>query len=124
MLRQFALTTGAIVTVLFGLALPWLFDYAIPRWPFALGAALVVVGLILPVLLGPVHWLWMGFGHVMGYINSRIVLSILFFLVFLPTGLVIRIFGRDAMDRVHRPEAETYRVTVSARPRTHMERPF
>ena len=35
-LRKFGLTTGAIVALLFGLFLPWLFDFGLPRWPWML----------------------------------------------------------------------------------------
>ncbi|MBI3993444.1 MAG: sxtJ [Candidatus Lambdaproteobacteria bacterium] len=123
-LRRFGITTGLIVALLFGLALPWLLERPWPRWPFALGGALLALGVLLPRVLAPVHWLWMGFGQVMGAINTRIVLSFLFYGVFLPTGLVGRLFGYDPMARRRDGTEATYRVPATERPGTHMERPF
>jgi hypothetical protein len=61
-LRQFALVTGAVVSGLFGLFLPWLFDFAWPIWPWIVSAVLVLVGMIAPLALRPVYKLWMRFG--------------------------------------------------------------
>jgi len=34
-------------------------------------------------------------GHVLGWINARIILGIVFFVVVMPIGLVMRLFGKD-----------------------------
>ena len=61
-LRHFALSTGAIVAGLFGLALPWLFGWSIPWWPFVLAAVLSLWGLLAPATLRPVYRGWMSLG--------------------------------------------------------------
>ena len=63
-----------------------------------LGVALIVPGLLAPRLLGPVQRVWMRAAHVMGEVNSRIILGIFYFVVFTPFGFVLRRF-RDPLDR-------------------------
>ena len=59
-LRKFGFTTGAIVAVLFGLVLPYLFDLAWPRWPWVIAVVLFAWGAIAPATLRPVSECAMG----------------------------------------------------------------
>ena len=61
--------------------------------------ALFLVGLLLPPLARRFHILWMRLAVALGYINSRILLSLMFYGVFTPYGLVMRLFGRDPLHR-------------------------
>ncbi len=123
-LRRFALVTGAVLAGLFGLLLPWLFGAAVPRWPWIGAGLLVAWGLLAPASLNPLYRGWMKFGALMGYINSRIILGLLFYVIVLPAGLVMRALGKDPLQRRHQPDATSYRVASKARPSKHMEKPF
>jgi Kef-type K+ transport system membrane component KefB len=123
-LRRFGLTTGAVALVLFGVAIPWLFDLALPRWPWALAAVLGLWALLAPASLGPVYRGWMRFGLLMSRVTTPLVLGIVFFLVVTPVALGMRLFRRDPMARGLDPDATTYRVTSHKAPRERMERPF
>ena len=48
-------------------------------------------------ILRPLNKLWMGFGLVLGVIVSPIVMGIIFFMIFTPIGLLMRLFGRDEL---------------------------
>ncbi len=52
-----------------------------------------------PVLLRPAFRVWMKVAHFIGQVNTQIILTLLFYLVFTPYGVVMRLFGRDAMKR-------------------------
>ncbi len=70
--------------------------------PMVLGAlAILLAGLALvaPSLLGPVHRVWMRFAHALGWFNTRVLLGVIYFVVMTPIGLVMRILGRDPLDR-------------------------
>ena len=123
-LRNFGLVTAGLVAGLFGLALPWLRHHPFHRWPWVLSAALLVPALVWPPALRYVHWLWVRIGLVLGWINSRIILTILFFVVILPLGLLMRALGHDPVARKLDPQAPTYRVPSRKRSRESMERPF
>ncbi|MGD2075889.1 MAG: SxtJ family membrane protein [Gammaproteobacteria bacterium] len=122
--RKFGLTTGAIVVLLFGLVIPWIFDLGYPAWPWILGGTLGLWALLAPGSLRPVYAGWMKFGQVMNWINTRVILGILFYGVFLPFGLVMRLFGRDPMHRRRDTAASTYRVKSDNHPKDNVERPF
>ncbi len=124
-LRKFGLVMAAAIAVVFGGVLPWLFGRAWPRWPFVVAAAFVVFALALPRALAPVQRGWLRFGHALGAFNSRLVLSLVFFVVVAPLGLVMRLFGKDPIARRRDPAATSYRIvsTVNDDPKA-MEKPF
>ncbi len=124
-LREFGLTTGAIVAGLFGLVLPLLFrHWPPPTWPWIVGTILIVWALIIPKTLDPVYKIWMKFGLFMGAINSKIILGAVFYVMMAPMGLIKRWLGSDPMQRQFDPSLSTYRVASKQRPRESMERPF
>jgi hypothetical protein len=125
-LRKFGLMFGTIIIVLFGLFIPWVADAAIlvTGKAFALGAVFIVWGIILPATLKPVYKLWMKFGAVAGYINTHIIMVLLFALIITPIGLIMRLFN-DPMRRSLQDDSESFRVCrEQEKPKTHMERPF
>jgi hypothetical protein len=64
-----------------------------------IACALFLTGLLLPPVARRFHILWMRLAVALGYINSRILLSLMFYLVFTPYGLVMRLCGRDPLRR-------------------------
>jgi hypothetical protein len=96
-LRRFGLTVGGVFLAL-GLV-SWLRGHtAAPRVLWALGALLVAPALVAPAVLGPVQRVWMRFAAVLGEVNSRIILTVVFYAVIAPIGLVRRLVG-DPLDR-------------------------
>ena len=127
--REFALTTGGIVAGLFGLFFPWVFDRAFPDefplWPWILCGVLVVWGLAAPLTLKPVYTTWMKFGHFMGSkIMTPLIMLIVFFAMFMPMGLVMRLFGKDLLSMRLDKGADSYRVTSNRPPAKNLEKPF
>lgn len=64
----------------------------------SIGLFLAVLGLSLPEVLLPLQKLWMAFAVILGFIMTRVILSILFYIVITPIGFVARIFGKDFLD--------------------------
>jgi len=122
-LRHFGLIVGGIFAAI-GLW-PVLFRAQGPRlWALALAVALVVPALVLPRSLTYVHRGWMAVGEALGWINTRIILSVIFYALVTPMGILMRRFGRDPMQRRFEPDATTYRVPKSSRTAAHMTRQF
>ena len=96
-LRKFGLTVGAAFAVL-GTISWWRGHEIPPRVLWTLGVLLFVPGLLFPAVLGPVQRAWMRFALVLGHVNTRIILTVLYYVVMTPVGLVMRLF-HDPLDR-------------------------
>jgi hypothetical protein len=104
--RKFGLFLAALF-IAAGL-LPLLRGGAVRLWPEAVGAALAAVALAVPAAIRPVYRLSLKAGGVLGWINTRILLGALFFLVFTPTGLVLRLLRGRAFSWPNRALQPTY----------------
>lgn len=122
--RKFGLVTSAIIVGLFGLAIPWLFSLNFPRWPWIGAGVLSTWALILPATLKPVYIGWMKFGNMMNWINTRIILGILFYGMFMPFGFVMRLLGNDPMRRKLDNDAVSYRIESQPDARENVEHPY
>jgi len=124
-LRKFGITTGAIVVVLFAIFFPWVFDAtAMPMWPWIVAGLLWVPAVFLPSVLQPVYATWMKIGHAIGWVNTRIILGVLFYVLVLPMGLIMRLLGNDPMARKYDKSASSYRVKSVSEPKDRLEKPF
>ena len=124
-LRQFGLLFGAILVLLFGLLLPFLIGYSFPLWPWVVALLVTVLALLAPTALTPFYRGWMRFGLIAGFINTRIIMFVLYYALFVPTGLVMKLFGRDALARtIGGKTNDSYRVASTVRPNDHFERPY
>ena len=122
-LRNFGLMVGGIFLVIGLWPLLWRGE-SMRLWAVGLGGLLIPLGLAAPAVLAPIFKVWMKVGHVLGWINTRIILGILFYGLITPMGVVMRMFGWDAMRRVLVRDMESYRVVRQPRPRAHMTRQF
>ncbi len=80
-----------------------------------LGLVLVILPIMAfsPVILRPVFKLWLKVGHAVGWFNTQVLLSIVFILMVIPTGLIMRLFRKDPMKRKMLAEGtywETYEL--------------
>jgi len=123
-LRRFGLTTGALLAGLFGVILPWVFGRGFPVWPWAVAAVLGAWSVVSPRTLGPVYRGWMRIGLLLSRVTTPAILAIVYFLLFTPVAVFMRLFGRDALARRPDARAASYRVASARRSPTHMEKPF
>ena len=122
-LRSFGLTVGGI----FALISVWpalLRGQDVRVWAAALAGLLVIPALTFPRSLVPIYHVWMWVGEALGWINSRVILGAIFFVLFTPMGLVLRLLGKDPMHRSFEPGSDTYRVPRRFRPAEHMRHQF
>lgn len=121
-IRKFGLIVGGI----FSFIGVWpYFRSEDPRlWALVLGLALIALGGVLPQALAPVHRAWMFVGHIMGWVNTRILLAIVFYGIITPIGMARRWFSADMINHSFDTSLATYRVTRKGRPGSHMKRQF
>lgn len=79
-------------------------------WPWFLGAgiALPLLGLTFPALLKPLQKAWMTLAVLMGWVMTRVILSLLFYLVLTPLGLTARLFGKSFLDHPPPGPSDSY----------------
>ncbi len=128
-LRKFGLVTGAILIGLIGCFLPWLKGgiEKMLHWLFyvgPVGGTLIVWALLHPASLIHFYKPWMKLAEGLGFINTRIILFILFYGLFMPMGFIMRLTGKDPMHRQLNAALDTYRVTRNNPARQHMEKPY
>ncbi|MBZ9613385.1 SxtJ family membrane protein [Rheinheimera maricola] len=122
-LRRFGWQMAIAWPLLFGLVLPWLFSAAWPLWPWIVAAAFASLALLLP---GGLYWPargWFVFAHVMGWLNTRLILALLFFVVITPLGWLLRLLGK--LDYHAQPQAnDSYWLKSSNIDADNMKDPF
>ena len=122
-LKSFGILFGSIFSVLFGIILPWLFSEDIAYWPLLVGALFILLSLIYPNSLRPFYKIWMKFGYVMGWINTRIILAMMFYFMFVPIGFCIRLLRKDLLN-IKFKNVETYRKDSILQEKEHLRRPY
>ena len=95
-IREFGLLVGGVFLAL-GALLAWRGRPHAPVF-FAFGGFLVLFGLARPVLLRPLYRVWMIFAILMGWVMSRVLLTVLFYIAITPIGVWIRLSGKDLLD--------------------------
>ena len=122
-LREFGLTTGAIVAVLFGIVFPYFLENARPVWPWVVFAVLAVWALIAPGTLNPVYRGWMRVGMLLGRVTTPIIMTLVFAITIVPMALILRILRRDFMRRKF-DGSPSYRVKSRPPSVKNMEKPY
>ena len=111
-LRKFGWTVG-VAFVLLWAVMAYVFPYLLGKGRnlpilWQIGVALVAVGTVLPQILKPIYYAWMTLALALGFVMTRVLLTIFFFLVLTPVGLIFRLIGRDPLHRKLDSRAESY----------------
>ncbi|MFQ5644540.1 MAG: SxtJ family membrane protein [Thiogranum sp.] len=80
--------------------------------------------LLAPATLKPVYASWMKFDNVMNWISVRIIPGILFYAIFLLIGIIMRLFGKNPMQRKPDSALSSYRVNSENNDKSNVERPY
>jgi len=107
-LRKFGLTIGIFLLLIAG----FLFWKQRPSFSYFayIGGGLALLGLIAPILLKPIYKVWMSFAVVMGFIMTRVILTVLYFGMFTPISLLTKLLGKDLLDERLDKNAASYWV--------------
>ena len=97
----------AVAFAVFGLW-PLLGDEPARSLATATAAGLAILALALPRALTPVAWAWLGLGKVLHIIVGPVVLGLLYVIAVIPTGLYVRVTGKDPLRLKHDPTAKSY----------------
>tara|TARA_B100000029_G_scaffold141367_1_gene136543 strand:- start:185 stop:577 length:393 start_codon:yes stop_codon:yes gene_type:complete len=108
LLREFGFLLGVIFPLLIGWIIPLLTGHGFRVWTIWIGIPLLFLSVFAPQTLRYPYRFWMIIGHTLGFINSHIILGLVFLFVVQPIALIMRSFGYDPL-RKKKIGATTYR---------------
>ena len=105
-LRKFGIIVGIVLLIIAG------FFFLKEKESFQLfltiGIILFVTGIVIPFTLKPIYWVWMVFSTILGWFMTRVILSLLFYVILTPIGLIARSFGKQFLDLKWNKTDNTY----------------
>ena len=107
-LQEFGLLIGFGFPLLIGWLIPSLTGHGFREWTLWVGFIGLLIGLISPRALYYPYKFWMKLGLTLGWVNSRIILGLVYMIVLLPISFVMRLIGYDPL-RNKLKEVKTYR---------------
>ena len=116
---------GIVFFIVFLVVSLWPLTYGEPIriWSAIISLVFLILGLMNSKLLTPLNQLWFKFGIILGAIVAPIEMGFVFFLVVTPIGLVMRIAGKDLLNKKYDKKKETYWIKRD-KPVSTMKRQF
>ena len=118
-LREFGLLIGFGFPLLIGWLIPILTGHGFRTWTLWVGFLGLLIGLSSPRLLYYPYKFWMKLGLILGWINSKIILGLVFIIVLLPIALIMRIFKYDPLrtkikgERTYRENRQNHQIDLT-----------
>ena len=109
-IRKFGLVIAIALGVIGSFVYVKFVNFNVVGWLWGIGLLFLILGFILPSILRPVYRIWMLLAYFIGGIVSRVILTVLFYVVLTPTGLVLRLFGKDILNEKFDKRRESYWV--------------
>jgi hypothetical protein len=110
--KKTGLTIGVVLIVI-SFLLWWIGKYSFVYFS-AIGGIFVILSLIAIPILRPFHKFWMKLALGMGFVMSRVILTLLFYIILTPVGFIAKIFGKKFMPLGFDKNTDTYWETRSS----------
>jgi len=109
-IRKFALVIAIALGVIGSFIYVKSGNFDVVGWLWGIGLLFLILGFIFPSVLRPIYMIWMLLAYFIGGVISRIILTVLFYVVLTPIGLVLRLFGKDFLDQKFEKNRKSYWV--------------
>ena len=107
-LREFGFLIGFGFPIFIGWILPSIWGHLFKMWTLWVGIPSLLIGVLQPRLLFYPYKGWMILGHALGWINSRIILGLVFLIVLQPIAIIMKLIGYDPLRKKKRDQ-QSYR---------------
>ena len=107
-LKEFGLLVGFCFPIIIGWLIPAIGGHSFRAWTLWVGIPLWILGMIAPITLLYPYKIWIKLGLVLGWINSRIILGIIFIFILGPISFVMRLSGYDPL-KLKKGDIKTFR---------------
>ena len=108
-LIEFGLVIGFGFPIIIGWFLPTIFGHPFRLWTLGISFLSIFSLLCKPTLLRYPYIFWMTLGHILGWLNSRILLSIIFIFMVMPISIIMKTLGHDPLG-LNRKKLESFKV--------------
>ena len=101
---------GLVFFIVFLIVTIWpiTYDEPVRIWSAIISLVFLILGLMNSILLTPLNKLWFKFGMILGAIVSPVVMGVVFFLVVTPIGIIMKIMGKDLLNKKYDKKKRTY----------------
>ena len=121
-LREFGILIGFGFPIIIGFIIPALIGHTFRIWTLWISFPSLIIGIIQPGLLFYPYKGWMTLGFALGWINSRIILGLVFFIVLQPIALIMKFVGYDPL-KIKKRNEMSYRENKSNH-KVNLTKPF
>lgn len=103
-------TFGLLFSIVFAVnaCYPLLTGGSMRQWSLIAAGVFAGLALLIPAVLAPANRVWMKFGELLHHIVSPVALGVVFYVAVLPTGLILRLLGKDPLRLRFDPSATSY----------------
>ena len=96
-LREFGFLIGFGLPIFIGWIIPAISGHPFRSWSLWVGCPSLILGIMKPSLLFHPYKIWMKLGNALGWINSRVILGLVYFIILQPIALIMKISGYDPL---------------------------
>ncbi len=96
-LREFGFLFGLLLPFFVGFLIPFLSGHSFRWFTFWISLPILLLGITCPKYLKKPYFVWMMLGDLLGWLNSRIILGIVFILILQPISFLMKLFGYDPL---------------------------
>ena len=109
-LKEFGLLVGFSFPILIGLILPAISGHTFRIWTLFIGLPLIFLAILIPSSLLYFYKAWIKLGNILGWLNSRLILGLVFIVVLQPIALIMKTIGHDPL-KLKRSNQKSYKVS-------------
>ena len=107
-LREFGFILGLGFPIIIGWLIPAITGHLFRSWSLWVGCPALILGILKPSLLSYPFKVWMAIGLVLGWINSRLILGLVYLIILQPIAIFMKVFGYDPL-RKKKSDQTSYR---------------
>lgn len=107
-LREFGLLFGFGFPIIIGWIVPSISGHLFRNWTLWVSIPFLLIGILKPRILLFPYKIWMSLGHALGWINSKLILGLVFIFVLQPIALLMKFVGYDPL-RIKKNNKTSYR---------------
>ena len=113
-LRDFSILIFIGFPLIIGFLIPFVFGHEFRIWTIFISLIAFFLGIFAPNQLYYPYKIWMLLGEILGWINSRLILGIIFYFVLLPISLVMKGIGYDPL-KIKNKNQKTFKSYIKDR---------